>query len=89
MTSTPAAIGPLTLVPINEVVVRVLSADGQTLGNLKRIGAVWKFKAVGVGASGALEPGGGPLTLAHNTVFDNPDAVQLNERLGPWLSMGR
>ena len=80
--STPAVPGPLTLLPFSEGVMRVRSADGLPVGNFKRIGAVWKFKAVGVDASGALEPGGGPLTLAHNTVCEKPDAALLSVPMG-------
>ncbi len=71
------ALGPLSLHPVNEGVYDVLDARGQPVGKLKRIGAVWKFKAVGHTASGELEPGGGPLTARHNTVFDRPDAAEV------------
>jgi hypothetical protein len=81
----PPARGPLTLTPIGDGVQRVHSADGQAVGHLKRIGAVWKFKAVGTDADGAVVPGGGPLTGAHNTVFDRADAALLNQRLGHHL----
>lgn len=36
-----------TLQPINDTACAVLDAQGRHVGNLKRIGAVWKFKAVG------------------------------------------
>lgn len=60
---------PLTLYRVNDQVVRVLDSQGQCVGNLKRIGAVWKFKALGHDADGHLVPGGGPLTDRHNMTF--------------------
>lgn len=41
---------------------RVEDATGQHVGNLNWIRGVWKFKAIGHDASGAVIPGGGPLT---------------------------
>ena len=76
---------PLTLHRVNDQVVRVLDSQGQCVGNLKRIGAVWKFKALGYDARGGVEPGGGPLTEQHNMVFDAPDAQAVSARLGCWL----
>ncbi len=73
--------GPLQLRPVNADVLAVHAADGAHLGSLKKIGAVWKFKAVGYDAAGALEPGGGPLTDRHNTVFAEPDAAEVTARL--------
>ncbi len=73
--------GPLQLLPVNADVLAVHAADGAHLGSLKKIGAVWKFKAVGYDAAGALEPGGGPLTDRHNTVFAEPDAAEVTARL--------
>lgn len=75
-------IGPLTLKPLNANVHSVHLGDGSHVGNLKRIGGIWKFKAVGYDASGAVEPGGGPLTDWHNTPFAEPDAAQVNAKLG-------
>ena len=75
--------GPLTLVAVNEVVVRVMRADGLLVGNLKRVGAVWKFKAVGFDADGAIVPGGGPLTDRHNTIFPELDQDAVNAELAP------
>ena len=49
--------------------VRVLAIQGECVGNLKLIGAVWKFKAIGYDADGAVIPGGGPLTERHNMRF--------------------
>lgn len=80
--STPEAVpGPLGLHPVNEGVFAVRDAAGQHVGNLKRIGAVWKFKAVGSTAQGETVPGGGPLTERHNTVFERPDAAEVSARL--------
>lgn len=62
-------IDQLTLHPVDDRVVRVLSSQGECVGHLKLIGAVWKFKAIGYDASGAVIPGGGPLTDRHNTRF--------------------
>ena len=82
-TSTPAGPLPglLTLTPVNANVYSVHLADGAHVGNLKRIGAVWKFKAVGYDETGAIEPGGGPLTNQHNKVFAQPDAAGVSARL--------
>ena len=71
----------LSLHPQNEGVFAVRDAQGQHVGNLKRTGAVWKFKAVGYTAWGAVEPGGGPLTHRHNAVFERPDAADVSAGL--------
>jgi hypothetical protein len=76
-----AVLGPLDLSPVNEGVFAVLDATGKPVGNLKRIGAVWKFKAVGYTVSGDTVPGGGPLTERHNTVFERPDAAEVSASL--------
>ena len=55
--------------PLNAQVCRVTSIEGVHVGNLKLIGGVWKFKAIGMDADGQVIPGGGPLTGRHNTVF--------------------
>ena len=73
--------GALTLQPVNANVFGVHLEDGAHVGNLKRVGAVWKFKAVGYDAAGAVEPGGGPLTLQHNMEFAQPDAAEVSARL--------
>ena len=75
----------LHLRAVNAGVFAVHGPDGQHLGNLKRVGAVWKFKAVGHDAAGQVEPGGGPLTDGHNTPFAAPDAAAVNEALAPLL----
>jgi hypothetical protein len=72
----------LTLTPVNANVHSVHLASGAHVGNLKRIGTLWKFKAVGYDETGSVEPGGGPLTHRHNTVLSGPDGVELNARLG-------
>ncbi len=68
----------LALTAVNANVHSVHLADGTHVGNLKRIGGVWKFKAVGYDATGAVEPGGGPLTHQHNTTFAEPEAAALS-----------
>jgi hypothetical protein len=73
--------GPLSLQPVNANVHSVHLANGAHVGNLKRIGGVWKFKAVGYDEAGAVEPGGGPLTDQHNMVFAQPDAAEVSARL--------
>ncbi len=73
---------PLTLTRVNCNVYSVHLPDGAHVGNLKRIGDAWKFKAVGYDDTGAVLPGGGPLTDWHNTQLGAPDEVELNARLG-------
>ncbi|WP_138514785.1 hypothetical protein [Rhodoferax bucti] len=73
--------GPLQLLPVNADVLAVHTADGAHVGSLKKIGAVWKFKAMGYDAAGAMEPGGGPLTEQHNMQFTTPDAAEVSARL--------
>lgn len=77
----PLLLGPLTLQPINANVHSVHLADSAHVGNLKRVGAVWKFKAIGYDTTGAVEPGGGPLTNQHNMVFAQPDAAEVSAQL--------
>jgi hypothetical protein len=72
----------LTLNPVNPDAYSVHTPDGQHVGNLKRVGAVWKFKAIGYDAAGQLVPGGGPLTERHNTALHTPDAQALSAALG-------
>ena len=73
--------GPLQLLPVNAEVLAVHAANGAHVGSLKKIGAVWKFKAMGYDAAGAMEPGGGPLTEQHNMQFTTPDAAEVSARL--------
>lgn len=56
----------------------ILAESGLHVGNLKLIGGIWKFKAIGYTASGHVVPGGGPLTGRHNTVFTMPDVNEIN-----------
>ena len=63
-------------------VCRVVDATGQHVGNLKWIRGAWKFKAIGQDASGAVVPGGGPLTDRHNTVVASLDPAQISKLLG-------
>jgi hypothetical protein len=72
----------LTLRLVNSNVHSVHLPDGMHVGNLKRIGAIWKFKAVGYEADGSVVPGGGPFTHRHNTAFETPDAAQVSAALG-------
>ncbi|MDP3654070.1 MAG: hypothetical protein Q8R67_20555 [Rhodoferax sp.] len=71
----------LTLSRLNDLVYRVLTEEGEHVGNLKRINAVWKFKAIGADAQGDVIPGGGPLTHHHNMTFSTLDAAEINARL--------
>jgi hypothetical protein len=68
---------PLHLVLVNANVHSVHLPDSTHVGNLKRVGAVWKFKAIGYDQAGDLIPGGGPLTDRHNTPFTEPQALTL------------
>jgi hypothetical protein len=72
---------PLALSPFNTNVYSVQTAQGEHVGNLKRVGAVWKLKAIGTDESNDVIPGGGPLTQYHNTVLQEPDAALLNAAL--------
>jgi hypothetical protein len=67
---------------VNANVLSVHLSDGSHVGNLKRIGPIWKFKAIGYEADGSVVPGGGPLTHRHNTEFTAPDVHQLTTQLG-------
>ena len=73
--------GPLQLLHISAEVVAVHTADGAHVGSLKKVGGVWKFKAVGYGADGGMEPGHGPLTEQPNMQFATPDATEVSARL--------
>ena len=66
--------------PVSDQVVSVSLLTGEWVGNLKRIGGVWKFKAVGVDA-GQLVPGGGPLTHRHNLTFASLDEAVISAAL--------
>ena len=71
----------LTLHRTNDQVVRVLDSQGECVGNLKLIGSVWKFKALGHDAGGDLVPGGGPLTGRHNMTFAVLDEAAVSAAL--------
>ena len=73
--------GPLQLLPVNSEVVAVHTATGAHVGSLKKVGGVWKFKAMGYDAAGRMEPGHGPLTNQHNMAFAAPDAAEVSARL--------
>ena len=62
-------------------ICRVLTDAGLHVGNLKRIGGAWKFKAIGYEASGSVMPGGGQLTDRHNTGFAALDEAEINRVL--------
>ncbi len=66
----------LTLRAVNEGVVAVHLANGEPVGQLKRIGGAWKFKAMG-DEDGSLVPGGGPLTHRHNMCFTTLDEAAI------------
>ena len=73
--------GPLQLLPVNAEVVAVHTATGAHVGSLKKVGGVWKFKAMGYDTAGGMEPGHGPLTEQHNMAFATPDAAEVSARL--------
>lgn len=70
--TTPTRPG-LKLDRVSDQVWRVLSEPGGHVGNLKLIKGVWKFKAIGYDAGGAVMPGHGPLTHKHNARFATLD----------------
>ena len=78
----------LTLRAVNTLVFSVHLPDGAHVGNLKRIGAVWKFKAVGYDRAGQVIPGGGPYTDRHNTPCMAADAQELSAALGDPVQAG-
>jgi hypothetical protein len=57
-------------------------AQGRHVGQLKHIGGLWKFKAIGYDETGACIPGAGPLTDRHNTVFERLDPTDISRVLG-------
>ena len=61
--------------------VAVCTATGAHVGSLKKVGGVWKFKAMGYDSAGRMEPGHGPLTEQHNMAFAAPDAAEVSARL--------
>jgi len=75
-------VNPLQLHPVSAGICQVHTSDGLHVGNLKLIGDVWKFKAIGYDADGQVIPGGGPLTERHNTVFAALDQAEISRILG-------
>jgi hypothetical protein len=73
----------LGLNKINDQIYRVLDAQCNHVGNLKSIGGVWKFKAIGYDANGQVIPGGGPFTHCHNTTFATLDEAGISAALLP------
>ena len=59
----------------------MLTDAGQHVGNLKLIGGVWKFKAIGHDNTGQVIPGGGLLTEKHNIVFAVLEKDEINRVL--------
>ena len=72
---------PLSLQRVNDQVFRVLSSQGEHVGNLKLIRGAWKFKAIGQDASGQVVPGGGPFSGRHNRVFAVADEALVSAGL--------
>jgi hypothetical protein len=72
---------PLRLQPVNPGVCQVHTSAGLHVGNLKLIGSLWKFKAIGYDEARRVVPGGGPLTDRHNTVFTRLDEADINRVL--------
>ena len=68
----------LRLQPHSPGIYRVLTDTGLHVGNLKQIGGIWKFKAIGYDGPGQVIPGGGPLTYRHNTAFTTLDEVEVS-----------
>ena len=71
----------LRLHTVSPVICRVLTNADLHVGNLKLIGGVWKFKAIGYDTSGQVVPGGGPLTDRHNNIFATLDETEINRGL--------
>ena len=71
----------LKLQLIDPSVCRVLTDTGLHVGNLKLIGDVWKFKAIGYEAARQVVPGSGPLTHQHNQAFAVLDELEINRVL--------
>ena len=71
----------LNLQLVNPQVCGVHTSAGIHVGNLKLIGDVWKFKAIGIDAGGHVVPGGGPLTGRHNMVFAVLDEAAISAAL--------
>jgi hypothetical protein len=74
-------VNQLQLHPVSSGICQVLTEGGLHVGNLKLIGSVWTFKAIGYDAAGQVVPGGGPLTDRHNTSFVALDVVEISRVL--------
>ena len=72
----------LRLHTVSSGICRVLTDSGLHVGNLKLIGGVWKFKAIGYDAFGQVIPGGGPFTDRHNTLFKALDEDEISRIFG-------
>jgi hypothetical protein len=81
LTMAPTSPG-LKLYRESDHVWRVSSEPGGHVGNLKLINGVWRFKAIGYDASGAVMPGHGPLTQHHNQRFEVLDEALIFATLG-------
>lgn len=73
----------LTFSRFNELSYRVLTEQGDHVGNLKFINGIWKFKAIGYDQNGDVIPGGGTLTDRHNTTFTAFDEAVIGAKLVP------
>ena len=80
-TRSMKSVPPLTLRKVNAGIHQVLADGGDHVGNLKWIGGVWKFKAIGRDGGGDVIPGGGPYTNSHNATFATLDLELINATL--------
>ena len=71
----------LTLSRFGDCAYRILTEQGEHVGNLKFINGGWKFKAIGYDPNGDVIPGGGPLTDRHNALFVAFDASLISAAL--------
>ena len=76
----------LTLSRSGDCAYRILTDQGEHVGNLKFINGVWKFKAIGYDPNGDVIPGGGPLTDRHNAFFVTLDAALISAVLARSLA---
>jgi len=72
---------PLQLRRVNDGALSVFTANGVLVGQIKRIGGTWKFKALWRDDVGDWVPGGGPFTDRHNTILDSTDAASWQQVL--------
>ena len=71
----------LTLTSLSDDAYRIMTHQGEHVGNLKFINGVWKFKAIGYDPNGDVIPGGGPLTDRHNATFAALDEALISATL--------